>query len=83
MHAPELLVEVTRVKTSAYQDSLDQSKATGKPAAPGINLRKPGGVLTVKPDENAAAAIEGLIGAGLLAWDGRRELPSSDERKTA
>ncbi len=83
-YADHLLDEVSGVPDEVVKAALDQSKATGTAAAPGISKVKPGGVLTVAPDKNAHLAIEGLVRAGLLSWDGRRrELPSSDERKAS
>lgn len=80
-HAPHLIGE--ELDQSAVQAALEQSKATGEAAAPGIARVKPGGTLTIRPDENAALAIEGLVKAGLLSWDGRRALPASERREAS
>lgn len=76
-YAPHLIEDA--LDPSVIQDALDQSKATGEPAAPGIEFRKPGGHLTVKPDANAGIAIEAMIKAGIIAWDGQRAI--TDGRK--
>jgi hypothetical protein len=72
-HAPHLIGD--ELDPYAVQAALEQSKATGTPAAPGIEKVKSSGALTVKPDAAAAGAIEDLIRAGLLRWDGTRALP--------
>jgi hypothetical protein len=41
---------------------------------------KPEGVLTVRPDRGAAAAIAGMVRAGILSWDGR---PAIDQAEAA
>ncbi len=70
-HAPHLLTETVRVADGVVEAALAQSAATGTAAAAGIELRKPGGTLTVKPDPNAGTAVERLVSAGLIEWDGR------------
>lgn len=77
--APHLLVEVTRVRDDVVRDALIQSRETGKPAAPGIELKKPDGVLTVRPDPSAGEVIERLQQTGWLGWDGRPALPPATE----
>ncbi len=79
-HAPHLLVEITRVKQEWVDDAVAQSRATGEPAAPGIERHKDRGVMTVKPDKAAFAAVQRLVEAGRLSWDGRPALPAADER---
>lgn len=78
-HAPHLLTETTRVRADVVEAALEQSAATGEPAAPGIELVQAAGVLTVKPDKGAGAAVERLVQAGLITWDGRPTLPSAEE----
>lgn len=78
-HAPHLLVEVERVIPQVIADAVTQSRETGEPAAPGIDLVKAPGVLTVKPDPAAGAVIERLQRAGWLGWDGRPTLPPAAE----
>jgi hypothetical protein len=78
-HAPELLAEVTRVRPDVVEAALEQSAATGKPAAAGINRVKPGGSLTVKPDAKAGEAVERMVAAGVITWDGRPVLTAGDE----
>lgn len=70
-YAPHLLVEITRVRPDVVEAALEQSEATGEPAAPGIGLVKGSGVLTVKPDATAGPVVERLHSAGLIEWDGR------------
>jgi hypothetical protein len=73
-HAPHLLAEVARVRSDAVSAALAQSESSGKPAAAGIELVKPSGVLTVKPDPKAGAAVERMVAAGVITWDGRPAL---------
>jgi hypothetical protein len=80
VHAPHLLVEVERVIPQVITDAVTQSRETGEPAAPGIDLVKAPGVLTVKPDPAAGAVIERLQQAGWLGWDGRPTLPPATEQ---
>lgn len=82
-HAPHLIEDVEVLRDGVVEAALAQSRDTGQPAAPGIEKRKAGGALTVKPDVSAHLAIEGLIRAGLLQWDGRRALPASDGREAS
>lgn len=70
-HAPGLLTDRVQLNPDAEQAALDQSKVTGQAAAPGIELVKPSGSLTVKPDTAAGAAVERLVEAGVITWDGR------------
>ena len=69
-HAPHLLVEITRLISTVIDDALAQSAATGEAAAPGIELVKPSGYLTVKPDPAAGVAVARMVDAGLIEWDG-------------
>lgn len=74
-HAPHLLVEITRVNPGHIAEALQESRDNGAAAAPGIELVKPGGSVTVKPDlRQAGAAVELLIRQGHITWDGRRVL---------
>jgi hypothetical protein len=73
-HAPQYLEDRVDLRPDAIKAALDQSAATGEPAAPGITFRKPGGVVTVRPDREADQAIAGLMSAGLLTWDGQRAI---------
>lgn len=83
-HAPHLITETTRLADGVEAAALAQSRATNQPAAAGIEWVKPSGTLTVKVDPKAgAAAIERLVGSGLIGWDGRRALPSADETEGA
>lgn len=83
-HAPGLITETTRLAPDVESLALEQSKATGKAAAAGIEKVKPAGTLTVKVDPKAgSAAIERLVASGLIGWDGRRALPSADETEGA
>jgi hypothetical protein len=82
-HAPQYLEDRVELHPDAVQAALDQSAATGEAAAPGITFLKPGGVVTVRPDKEVDAAIQGLIQGGLLTWDGQRALPAAEERKAS
>lgn len=78
-HAPHLLVEITRVRADVVEAAVAQSEATNHAAAPGITQVKPAGSLTVTPDDNAGIAIERLVNAGRLTWDGRPVLEAGEE----
>jgi hypothetical protein len=78
-YAPHLLVEVSRVIPDVIADAVTQSRETGKPAAPGIELVKGSGVLVVRPDAGAGSVIERLQEAGWIGWDGRPALPPATE----
>lgn len=78
-HAPHLLHEITRVREDVIRDALIQSRESGHAVAPGIELRKAPGVLTVRPDAGAGPVIESLQQAGWLAWDGRPVLPPAQK----
>lgn len=82
-YAPHLLTETETVAPGVVDAALAQSAATGVPAAAGIELVQPGGSLTVKPDTNAGAAVERLVAAGYITWDGRPVLPAGDEPEQA
>lgn len=82
-HAPHLLVTETRVAQSAVDAAVEQSKATGQPAAPGITLVRPGGQMRVVPDKDAGDVVERLVRAGLVSWDGRPALPAANEREAS
>lgn len=86
-HAPELLCEVTRVPDYVVSNVLAGCKAKGNTKGPdgkelaGVKMDKAGGVLTVKADpKTAGRAIEGMVAAGLLTWEGRRALPPGQEQ---
>lgn len=79
-HAPQLITKTVRVADGVVEAALAQSKATGRAAAAGIGMRKPGGTLTVKPDPNAGVVVERLVDAGILTWDGR---PVLDDKRPA
>ena len=77
-HAPHLLVEITRVSVDARGDAV--ARAAAGETVPGVARVKPEGVLTVRPDRGAAAAIAGMVRAGILSWDGR---PAIDQAEAA
>jgi hypothetical protein len=85
-HAPHLLAEVTRVPDHVVANVLAGCKAKGTATGPdgkplpGVAMDKPGGILTVKPDKDAGRALEGMVKAGLLTWDGRRAITAGTER---
>jgi hypothetical protein len=78
-HAAHLLIEETRVSDEAIDAAVEQSKATGIAAAPGITRVRPGGQLRVVPDKDAAAAVGRMVDAGLITWDGRPVLEAAKE----
>ena len=77
-HAPGLLTETQRLDPTTVDAALAQSRATGEPAAPGIEKRKPSGSLTVKPDAGAFEQVGHLIRAGVLTWDARPVLTEGE-----
>jgi hypothetical protein len=75
-HAPWLLARIERVKAEAVNAAV-AAAARGEQPLPGIERVKPRGSLVVRPDKNAGPAIERMVAAGLLTWDGRLlELPA-------
>jgi hypothetical protein len=75
-HAPWLLARVERVKSAAINAAV-AAAASGEEPLPGIERVKPRGSLVVRPDKAAGPAIERMVAAGLLTWDGRLlELPA-------
>lgn len=71
-HAPHLTRSACfRIRDGVVDELVAESKRLGKPAAPGIAKVKPEGVLSVRPDKNAGDAIERMVTAGLITWDGR------------
>jgi len=77
-HAPHLLDVVTELKPDAVQNALNEAKS-GKTAVPGIEKRKPSGVLTPKLAEGAYERVGELVQAQLLTWDARPVLPAAEE----
>jgi hypothetical protein len=78
-HAPHLITETQRLDPTTVDAALAQSRATGTPAAPGIESRKSAGVLTVKPDAGAFEQVGHLIQAGVLTWDARPAIEAAEE----
>lgn len=79
-HAPHLARAVCkRVRPDVVEVLLARSKADGKPAAPGMSLVKPSGSVSVLRAKGCGAALERLIAAKLLTWDGRPMLPPAEE----
>jgi hypothetical protein len=75
-HAPWLLARVERVRQGAINAAVNRA-ANGQPPEPGIERVKPRGSLVVRPDKAAGPAIERMVAAGVLTWDGRLlELPA-------
>jgi hypothetical protein len=75
-HAPHLLARVERVRQGAINAAV-AAAANGETPLPGIERVKPRGSLVVRPDKNAGPAIERMVAAGYLTWDGRLlELPA-------
>jgi hypothetical protein len=75
----DVLEDITRLRDGAIDEVLAESKRAGKPAVPGVERVKPEGVLTVRPDRSAGDAIERMVKAGILTWDGRPVLAAGDE----
>jgi hypothetical protein len=69
-HAPELLARIERVKASTANAAV-VAAARGKEPLPGIERVKARGSLAVRPDRNAGQAVERLVQAGVITWDGR------------
>lgn len=69
-HAPDLLTPKERVPQAVIDAALEQSRNTGEPAAPGIQLVRRGqGNLNVVPDKKEAdAALARLVRAGRFDW---------------
>jgi hypothetical protein len=69
-HAPDLLTPAERVPSEAIEAALEQSRSTGEPAAPGIQLVRRGqGNLNVVPDKKEVdAALSRLVRAGRFDW---------------
>jgi len=82
-YASHLLEEISEVPDEVFNAALRESRETGQAVAPGITKVKPGGSLTVKPDERAGDAIKRMVDAGLLTWDGRRALPTGEQREAS
>lgn len=77
-HAPQLLARVARVSADAIKAAT--ARAAAGEAVPGISKVKPRGVLTIRPDKNAGVAIDRLVAAKVISWDGRvLELPAAGE----
>ena len=75
-HAPHLLAPVARVSQEVVDAAVAESAEKGAAVAPGIDLSKPQGTLRVVPAKAAAAAVERMVAAGLIRWDGRPALPA-------
>ena len=78
-HAPHLTRSAcVRIRDGVINELVAESKRLGKPAAPGIAKVKPEGVLSVRPDKNAGAAIERMVQAGVISWDGTPVLEAGE-----
>lgn len=75
--APHLLVEIERVSPDAVDAALARARQ-GEPV-PGVERVKPEGVLSVRPDKNAGDAIERMVAAGVISWDGTPALEPGRE----
>lgn len=78
-HAPHLVADEQRVSADAVDAALEQSRATGQPAAPGIGRVRPAGVLRVVPDRDAARTVARMWRAGVLDWNQVLALPAGQE----
>jgi hypothetical protein len=65
-HAPHMLVVSDEIDPDAITALVEQSKADGVAAAPGISLWANAGVMTVRPSKDAFDAVMKLQRAGLL-----------------
>jgi hypothetical protein len=75
-HAPHLLSRIERVRADAFRAAV-AAAAKGETPLPGIRKEKSPGRLYVRPDKAAGQAVERLVQAGLITWDGRLlELPA-------
>jgi len=77
-HAPDTLEDVVRIRDTAVDEVLAECARRGVPVAPGVDLVKPEGVLTVKPAPTAGEAIAGLVRAGVVDWEGRPALDAGE-----
>ena len=75
-HAPHLVRQVQRVTAAARTWAMDVAKSGV--TVPGIAKVKPEGVLSVRPDKNAGTAIERMVEAGVITWDGRPVLEAGE-----
>lgn len=82
--APELLTPQQRVPAEVVEDALEQSRNTGEPAAPGIQLvRAAQGNLNVVYDKKEGIpAITRMVRAGLIDWSGR-PVEAAEQRAVA
>lgn len=71
-HAPDLLVDVTRVRDGAVDAVLATCDHQAPP--PGVERVKPAGVLTCRPAPDAHDVISAMVAAGVVSWDGRPAL---------
>lgn len=76
-HAAHMLVERERVAPEVEKAAIEQSEATGEPAAPGIELVETPGEMRVTPAKGAIDVVARLVQAKLLNWDGSRVLPAA------
>lgn len=88
--APDLLTPERRVPDDVVEAALQESRDTGQPAAPGIQLVRPRqGALSVVPDKREApGAIRRLIAAEQVSWSelvpgSVLALPVGDEQREA
>lgn len=68
-----------RLRDGIVADLLAESSRTGEAVAPGIARVKPAGRLVVRSSSNAAAVVEAMQQAGVIAWDGRPVLQAAVE----
>lgn len=74
-HAPHLLRTAEVLAPGVVEAALEQSAATGEPAAPGIGRVQPAGTVNVRPDKDALAAVAKLVRAGQLDFLAPQALP--------
>lgn len=70
-HAPQLLGRVERVKADAVKAALAQAEAHPETPVPGIELVRPRGTLSIRPDKAAGEVIARMVEARVISWDGK------------
>ncbi len=75
-HAPHLLAPLVRVSQEVVAAAVAESAESGVAVAPGIGQVPGVPVLRVVPAKDAEAAVQRMVTAGLIRWDGRPTLPA-------
>jgi hypothetical protein len=77
-HNPDVLEQVVRVREGAVNEVLAECARQKRAVAPGIELVKPEGSVTIRPAPTAGEAIRALVEARVIDWDGRPALDPGD-----